>query len=76
MQGVPSKIVKVKFNWPEQRNRIVLAILLLITKKFEVEEASFGSKPRLASIGFNIIPPPIPTVGDINPVRKALKIIE
>ena len=42
-------------------------------RKFEVDEDSFGSKPKDANSGFVIIPPPIPTIEEIIPATIAIQ---
>ena len=73
VQGINIQIVNEKFNWPAKENKNVLAIAVVIIKKFEVDELSFGSSPSLANIGLVIIPPPIPTIEEIIPAKIATK---
>ena len=70
-QGIDSIKVNDTFSCPEQRKRIVDDITVVIIKKFDVAEDSFGSNPNPANIGLIIIPPPIPIIGEMIPARIA-----
>ena len=51
VHGTATQKANEKFNWPANENKNVLAIAVVIIRKLDVDEDSFGSRPRLANMG-------------------------